>query len=83
MIAEADLDKLNARLERAEAACDAFATAMLAAEKLNGGIADAVPGHSHRTPGRWDGNGTICKPCRAWLNAKEKLAEWRGEVIPY
>jgi hypothetical protein len=46
---------------------------------------DEIRGHGHRTPGRWDADGTECQACRAWRQAREyvrAIAAGRGTAQP-
>ncbi len=37
-----------------------------------------APGHSHRDPGRWDTDGSLCEWCATWSRVRERIQKTGG-----
>ncbi len=61
--AEAGIDRQQDQAEAERLLC-ALVT-VLDAKRID------IRGHGHRTPGRWDADGSECAECRAWRQALE------------
>ena len=61
--AESGMDRQQGQAEAERLLC-ALVTA-LDAKRVD------IRGHGHRTPGRWDADGSECAECRAWRQARD------------